>query len=329
MSDTDHEDEFDKAFAGFGEEPKQPDSPADPANKPEEPTPPAPQAPNVEEPKKDEPKPPEKPEEGTPPADATKKPEEGAQPPQTPTTPPAPTTPEESKPLTEESVKSIINNIRAEERDAGKELDTTTNEVLEAYYPDGLSNVLIDQASGRELCTPQDVVEASNGTMDIEEASQWLMNEQYKLDSEVNKIKDDARRVAETTINFKRDAIRALQKYEPLFKWQPSLQQKVWDKVKAQVKADEKKGVILSAPDVMSEYDFYLEPYQKAFEFSTGQPGTNPTPPAAGTPGAPAAPPAPGMDDRLDDAGDGGATTEVDDPNDFAQQVKKELAKGA
>lgn len=323
MSDIDHEDEFDKAFEGFGEDQKPETPPADPA-KPGEPTPPAPEAPKVEEPKKDEqPKPEDKKsEEGTSPAGAAQKPQEGAQSPQAPTTPPAPAATEEPKPLTRDDVTSIISNIRAEEQDAGKELDNTTKEVLDAYYPDGLSNVLVDERSGRELKTPQDVVEASNGEMDIEQATQWLMNEQYKLDSEVNKIKDDARRVAETTINFKRDSIRALQKYEPLFKWQPSLQQKVWDKVKAQVKADEQRGVILSAPDVMSEYDFYLEPYQRAFEYASGQPGTNPTPPAGGT-----APVTPGAEDRLDEQGDGGQS-EVDDPNDFAQQVTKELAKG-
>jgi hypothetical protein len=58
-------------------------------------------------------------------------------------------------------------------------------------------------------------------------------------------------------------------------------------------------------------------------------PATNPVPPAPGTPGAPATPPAPtpGVDDRLDEGGDGGASP-VDDPNDFAQQVTKELTRG-
>jgi hypothetical protein len=326
MADSDYEDDFDKAFEGFGEDKPATPAPADPAKPADPAAPPAPEAPKVEEPKKDEqPKPeePKKPEEGTPPADPAKKPEEGAQPPKDPAAPAEPAAPEEPKPLTEEGVKSIISNIRTEERTTAKELDTTTNEVLEAYYPDGLSNVLIDQASGKELRTPQDVVDASGGEMDMESAAKWLMNEQYKLDQDVAKIKDDAQKIAETTINFKRDSVAALQKYEPLFKWQPSLQKKVWEKLKQQVKADTEKGVILSAPDVMDHYDFYLEPYQKAYEFSKGQPATNPNPPAPEAPPAPK----PGADDRLDEGGDGGASP-VDDPNDFAQQVTKELAKG-
>lgn len=315
MSDTSNEDEFDKAFEGFGEEPK-PETPSADQVQSTDPT-------KVEaKDEKTKPEGAEQGEKGVAPADSAEASEENSQPPQTPAPAPAPATPEEPRPLTREDVTSIISNIRAEERDAGKELDNTTNEVLEAYYPDGLSNVLVDEATGHELRTPQDVIDASGGTMDIEEATQWLMNEQYRLDSEVNKIKGDARRIAENTINFKRDSIAAIQKYEPLFKWQPSLQRKVFDKLMQQVKADEQKGVILSAPDVMDHYDFYLEPYQKAFEYATGHPGTNsvPTAPAA-------APVTPGAEDRLDENGDGGQS-EVDDPTDFAQQVKKELAKG-
>lgn len=326
MAETDYEDEFDKAFEGFGEEPKQPETPqADPA-KPGEPTP-APETPKVEEPKKpDEPAPPADPnkkeEPETPPADPAKKAEDGTEPPKDPETP---AEPEEPKPLTEEGLKSIISNVRAEERDAVKEVDNTTNEVLQAYYPDGLSNVLVHEATGKELRTPQDVVDASGGTMEIEEAARWLLNEQHKLDTEVAKIKDDARQIAETTISFKRDSIRALQKYEPLFKAYPSLQQKAFNLLMKQVKDDKEKGVILQAPDVMDLYDTYLEPYQLAYEHSTQQPATNPNP-APGTPAQPA-PATPGADDRLDENGDGGMS-EVDDPNDFAQQVTKELAKG-
>lgn len=319
MADTRHEDEFDKAFEGFGEEPKQPETPqADPAKGDE----PASQTPKVEETKTpDEQVDPNKKEEpGTPPADPTKKAEDGAQPSKDPETP---AEPEEPKPLTEEGLKSIINSVRAEERDAAKELDTTTGEVLGAYYPDGLDNVL-KTPDGKELRTPQDVVDASGGTMEIEEAARWLLNEQHKLDTEVASIKNDARKIAETTINFKRDSIRALQKYEPLFKAYPTLQEKAFKLLMKQVKDDKEKGVILQAPDVMDLYDTYLEPYQLAYEHGTQQPATNPIP----APGAPAqpAPVTPGADDRLDEAGDGG-TSEVDDPNDFAQQVKKELAK--
>lgn len=338
MSDTDHNDDgFEEAFTkGLGDDPtpetsasKEPETPpaepgavAEPPKKDEAPKP-------AEEPKKDDDTPPAKPEEPegkkpeTPPADPEKKPEEGDKKPEAPE---APKPPEESKapePLTKDDVTSLVKNIQTEERNSSKLLDTTTEQVVEAYYPNGLSNVLVDEKSGKELKTPQDVVDASGGEMSIEDAAQWLMNEQFKLDKQINDIKSDARKVAETTINFKRDSIAAVQKYEPLFKVYPQLQAKVFDKMMKLVKDDKEKNVILSAPDVMEFYDDYLEPYQQAFEFGKNQPATNPTPPPE-----PETPPAkPSADDRLDDTGDG-APSEVDDPNNFGQQVVKELAKG-
>lgn len=324
MADTE-DDSFDEAFKGFGDDPAKVTPPADPATPPAVPpvTPPA--TPPAEPPKAEEPKPtdePKKPEE-TPPAPAAdeKKPEDPAKPPETPETPPAPKEPEAPQPLTKDDVNSVVRDLLNNERSSSKELENTAKEVLDSYYPEGLSNTLVDEKTGKPLQTPADVVEASGGEMTTDQAAQWLMNEQYKLDNAVAKIKDDAKTIAETTVNFKRDAVTAVQKYEPLFKAYPVLQQKVYDKLMKQVKVDKDHGVILSAPDVLEHYDFYLEPYQKAFEFSKGQPATAPTPPPGGEP------PKPSAEDRMDESGDAGATA-PNDPNDFAQQVSKELAKG-
>lgn len=315
MSDID--DDFDKAFDGFGAE----ETPKTPAPEPPKDDPVAPAVEEdpkpAEEPKGDE-EPAKKTEEATPVAKDEEKPEEGGEPAKTPEPASEPETPQ---PLTKDDLTSIISNLRNEERSSTKELETTAQEVLEAYYPDGLSNTLVDEKSGKELRTPADVVEASGGEMSTEEAAQWLMNEQYKLDNQVATIKNDAKKIAETTIKFKRDGIAALEKYEPLFKAYPKLQEKVYAKLMKQVKVDKDKNIILSSPDVMEHYDDYLEPYQQAFEFANNKPATKPVEPD--TP----EPPKPSTDDRLDVSGDGGASP-VDDPTDFAQQVTKELAKG-
>jgi hypothetical protein len=312
------DDGFDKAFGVTEEDlkPEPPAAPQEPSNNDEangsenNKTPEGGQAP--EEPKKDE---------ATPPSgDEGEKKKE----PEQPTPPETPPAPEEPKPLTLDDIKSVINDVRTEERVSSQALETTTKEVLEAYYPDGLSNTLVDE-NGKELKTPQDVVDATNGEMTTEQAAQWLMNEQYKLDQQVASIKDKAKEIAETTLNFKRDAIAAVQKYEPLFAAyeKQGLQKKVFDIMMKQVKADTEKNVILSAPDVMDLYDTFLEPYRLAYEHSQQQPATNPNTPPNTPP-----PATPGAEDRLDEGGDGGSTP-PDDPNDFAQQVSKELAKGA
>lgn len=287
----------------------------------EKPTPPAPADP-VEEPKNDPGKPaedPEKKEEPAAPTNPAEPPKEDPAAPETPETPEEPAAP---TPLTEEGVRKLLDEARLEERNSGQSLQTATQEVMEAYYPEGLSNVLVDQSTGKELRTPKDVVDASGGDMNMEEAAQWLLNEQFKLDNSINDIKKRAEAIAETTVTFKRDAVAALTKYQPLFTKYPQLQEKAFNLMMRQVEEDKTKGVILKAPDVLEFYDDYLEPYQKAYEFSTNQPPTNPTP-------APVTPPpaTPGIDDRLDIGGDGGQSP-VDDPNDFAQQVTKELSKG-
>ena len=321
MSDAEDDGFNEEAFKGLDEGTALA-PPSEPTTPPVTPPPAAAEPPKAdppkptEEPKKDD-EPAKTPEE-TPPASATdeKKPEEDPKPPETPEAP-APTEP--SQPLTKDDVSQVVSDLLSTERNSSKELENTTQEVLEAYYPEGLSNTLVDERSGKELRTPQDVVDASGGEMSTEQAAQWLMNEQFKLDKQVAEIKDNAKQIAETTVNFKRDSMTVLQKYEPLFKAYPQLQTKVFNKLMEQVKVDKERNVILSAPDVMGHYDFYLEPYQQAFEYSTKESATNPTPDT--TP----EPPKPTAEDRMDVTGDGGPAP-VNDPNDFAQQVTKELA---
>lgn len=307
--------------------------PADEPKKDDPATPPTPPASDdkVEEPKKDDPENPADPnkkdeELEIPPADPAKPKEDDPAAPKDPETPPAPTE-DEPKPLTEEGILRLINQSKLDEQNETKVLQETFGEVMKAYYPDGLSNVLVDQTTGKELRTPQDVVDASGGDMSMEQAAQWLLNKQFELDQSIQDIRKQAAQVTETTVNFKRDTLAAVQKYDALFKAYPDLklQEKTFDLMMQQVQADVEKGVIIKAPDVMNLYDTYLEPYWKAFEFSQQNPGGAPTPaPAAPTPPAPATPT---INDRLDEGGDGGESP-VDDPTNFAQQVTKELAGG-
>lgn len=319
MADAPQDEDFGKELAAaFAEDEGIVENPVSPAVAADTPTtPPAPA--KAEDPIDDPAKPADKEEEATPPtpADPAQPPVED---PAEPEAPEAPTEPEATQPLTEEGIRRIMSEMRTEERNSGQELESTTQSVMESYYPEGLSNVLVDQSTGKELRTPQDVVDATGGEMAIEDAARWLMNEQYTLDRNIEGIKKQAQTIAETTVNFRHDSMAALQKYEPLFKQYPQLQSKAFDLMMKQVKVDNEKDVVLVAPDIMDLYDTYLEPYQKAYEFGNQQAATS-------TPATP--PPAkPGINDRLDEGGDGGANVEVNDPNDFAQQVTKELAKG-
>lgn len=291
------------------EEPKEPETPPKKEEEPEvsiekeEETP-------AEEPKEEEKK------EEEPPA----KEEE----PKEPETPAEEEPVEEAKPLTKDDVTSIIKDLRNEERVSTQDLETATNDIIEAFYPNGLTNTLVDDKSGKELKTPQDVVDASGGEMSIEQATQWLMNEQYKLDKQVEEIKHSAKDLAELNVSFRQGGKKVLEKYQPLFKAYPQVQNKVWDLYKEMVKEDKERGIVLSAPDIEKFYDNFLDPYRMAFEHGQKQAATAPPPKEPEAP----EPPKPSAKDRLDESGDGGGTDGIDDPNDFAQQVAKELKQG-
>lgn len=291
------------------------EQPADPVEPPEEPK--TPEA-------KEEPKPVEEPPEEEKPKEAGE--ETPPKEPETPETPEAPKEeePEEApQPLTKDDVRSIITDLRSEERGSTQEIEAETESVIEAFYPQGLSNTLVDEKTGKEIKTPQDVVELSDNTMTIEEATKWMMNEQFRVDKQVSEIKNSARDIAELNLNFRKGGQRVIEKYQPLFKAYPQVQKKVYDRYTELVKTDKDKGFVLSAPDIEKFYDDFLEPYRMAYEHSQKQAAT--VPPAE--PAKPE-PPKPTAQDRMDESGDAGGGGEVDDPNDFAQQVAKELKRG-
>jgi len=268
--------------------------------------------------------PPEDDKPDAPDAGAEEPPKEGDTPETPPETPPE--APEAPTPLTKEDILSAINDARNEERTTAKELDELADNVLKQYYPSGLSNVLVDDASGKELRSPQDVVEASGGAMTTEEATQWLINEQYKLDQSIAKIKDEARSLAETNANFRTGIARVVDKYKDVFEKFPAQQDKIYKAYMKQVKLDNEKDLVLSAPDIEEYYDLVMEPYVLAYgNMQAQQPPAPSAPPAAPTPDAPQIPDSkPSIDDRLDESGDAGGSKREADPNN-ADETLSEL----
>ena len=219
---------------------------------------------------------------------------------------------DEPKPLTADEMRSIIADMRNQEYESSKMLETTEKEIMEAYYPQGLSNVLVDEKTGTEIRTPQDVVDLSDGTMTIDEATKWLMQEQYKLDKQVDEIKQSARKLAETNANFKTGATRVLEKYQHIFKEYPQLQEKVYKNYMKTVSMDNEKDLILSAPDIEDYYADIMEPYVLAFGFK-GK--TAPAAQAAAPQAIPVSKQT--IDDRMDIGSDVGSSSGDDvDPND-------------
>lgn len=333
--DNNNNDDLDAMFNDDNptppEEPTTP--PADPA--PAEPAkPPAPK-PGPQEPKGvvEPPKPGEeqpKPEDGKPGEGEAKKgapqgqdPNAEGKPAEGQDQPPAPQPPQEPpKPLTREDLRQVINDMQTEQKTSAQALQSMEESVLNAYYPQGLSNVLTDEKTGRELRTPQDVVDVAReqgNEISIEEASQWLMNEQYKLDNQIKEIKDSARGLAETNANFRSGATRVMEIYKPIFDRYPQLQQKIYKSYMKNVKMDSEKDLIISAPDIEDFYRDFMEPYVLAFGHEDRQkPATSAAPAAPGDPAKPTIPDNKQTpEDRMDVGGDGGSSgSDEADPND-------------
>lgn len=218
---------------------------------------------------------------------------------------------EEEKPETsvKEDLKSILNDIRNEETTSKKEIDSTYNEVIETYYPDGLSNVLVDK-SGEEIKTIEDVIRLSGDTLTAEEAGRWLLNEQQQLNQRIEQEKTKARDIAETNISFVKSSNRVLDRYKDVFTKHPDVQARVYEQFMKTVQMDKQHNIIISAPvDIEEFYSIALAGYENA------PTAVQPTPAPKQT-----------ASDRLDVSGDGGEG-EVDDPNDFEQQIRKEFSK--
>lgn len=249
-----------------------------------------------------EPAPEEPAEEPTKEPEAPKEPEQPAE------------TPKEEPPkhLTLDDIKTVINDVRSSERDSYKSVESLKEEILTAYLPEGLPKVVTDE-EGREYHTPQDVikaVEAKGGEISFEEAHQWLLNEDYKLQKSRQDYIDNAQQLAEVNANFRNGGIRVLEQYASLFEKMPAVQQKVYKNYMKAVKWDEDKGIILSAPDIEEYYADYLEPYLAAHADELSK---DPTPPPAPEPKPKEAKPS--IEDRMDETGDGGTGKVVDKNN--------------
>lgn len=285
-----------------------PDTPAVPTTTEEDPAK-APDAPVTPDGERD--KPPEVPKTEAPATPDVPTVAEGAS-----TTPEQPT--EAAKPLTADEVRTILADIDTQKRDNDKALADAEQDVIKAYYPDGLPTVLIDEGTGKELRSAQDVVDAAaaqGNEMTIDQAAQWLMKEQATFDKNMADIKQSAKDLAETNYNFKQGIIKVTTDYKDIFEKYPALQAKVYNNYMKAVKIDEKKDLVLTAPDIEDYYRDFMEPYVMAFGY---QPKAAPTaaPAPVATPAAPAIPESKQTAaDRMDiggDAGTGGGDVEVD-----------------
>lgn len=230
---------------------------------------------------------------------------------------------EEPKGITLDDIKTVINEVRDTERDSFKSVQSLKEEILSVYLPDGMPKVVTDE-DGNEFHTPQDVIkwaEKQGEEVSYEQAHQWLMNEEYKLQKKAREWEDNAQQLAEVNANFRNGGVRVLEQYGNLFDKKPGLQQKVYKNYMKAVKWDEEKGIILSAPDIEEYYADYLEPYLAVHSEELSQ-APAVTPPPVEEPKGPT------IEDRMDEDGDGGGPDKVVNKNNPSEALDDLFGNG-
>lgn len=88
--------------------------------------------------------------------------DEGGQEKQPPVEEEAPETPTPTlTPITEDSLRSILSDLREEEYRSSREVEEVYRDIQSRYYPNGISRVLTDSKTGLEIRTAQDVIDLS------------------------------------------------------------------------------------------------------------------------------------------------------------------------
>ena len=184
--------------------------------------------------------------------------------------PEAPEVPEEKPSLSSEDIKKALREVEAEKASYTDEVKSTTKEVLESFYPEGIDRQLRDK-DGDPIKSIEDVMERidprTGENFTEERAASWLLEEQQKLNKQVEELEASAERVAEVNINLKKDAERVVEKYADVLKNNPKVAEKARALYENTLRKDPKTGITLEAPlDLIEFYDTFLEPYILAAE---------------------------------------------------------------
>lgn len=199
---------------------------------------------------------------------------------------PAEDTPIEEKPaLNRDDIKAALKEVEQEKTSYADEIQTTTKDVLDTFYPQGIDRQLRDK-DGDPIKSIEDVMDRVNPrtgeNFTEEEAGRWLLQEQQALNKQIEELETSAQRVAEVNVNLKNDANRVVDKYGDILTKYPSLADKAKALYERTLRRDAKTGVTLEAPiDLLDFYDTFLEPYV------TGVVQSPPPPPPAEEPPKP------------------------------------------
>lgn len=151
-----------------------------------------------------------------------------------------------------------------DERDAQvafdkKRYQEINTEVTSDLYPNGFDTTLKDE-KGNVILTAEDYKTYIDPNATIEDAQRIIMNEQSRLNKEVQQAKDFVAEKAELKNTMENEAVIVFKKYKDYFLKNPDMQVKIANSYRKTLKL--LNNTIIEAPLGLEEfYDFAMQPY--------------------------------------------------------------------
>jgi len=171
------------------------------------------------------------------------------------------------KHTTKDDIKEALREMEQEKELSAENRNELRSEVIKEMFPDGIDKKLYDSA-GDEIKGIDDVTKLINPkTGDYftdEEAAQWLMDSNKKLNDDVAQLEAYADEIVDTNISLKDGADRVAELYGDVLEQFPEVADKLLDAYSRTLQKDEKTGIITKAPvDVVEFYAMALAPYKE------------------------------------------------------------------
>lgn len=180
-------------------------------------------------------------------AEAAKNPAEGATTETTPTN------------LSVDDIKKVLDERDAQAVFEKKRYQEINTEVSSDLYPNGFETTLKDE-KGNVIATAEDYKTYIDPNATLEDAQRIIMNEQARLNKEIQQAKDFIAEKAELKNTMENEAVIVFKKYKDYFLKNPDMQVKIANNYRKTLKL--LNNTIVEAPLGLEEfYDFAMKPY--------------------------------------------------------------------
>lgn len=176
----------------------------------------------------------------------------------------------EEKFVPKEAIKEALRELNVETTEASTKRDALKQEVIEKLFPEGIDTQLRD-SDGDPITGIEDLKKLENPkTGELftdEEAAQWLLSAQQKLNKDREEIENYAVQVAETYLEVQQGAERVQKVYGEILEKDPELADRLVAAYDRTLIKDPKTNIILKAPlDVVEFYEVALSAHVKQLE---------------------------------------------------------------